>query len=263
MSYVIAAPEMIASAASDVANIGSTLNAANAAAAAPTTGLVAAAGDEVSAAIASLFSAHAQAYQALGAQWAAFHEEFVQNLTAGAGSYVGAEAANAAAFTANPAASAAAAQLAPRWMEVHANGPLQPLHALARQLGEALGLGQLAPLQPLHAFSSQLAGPLGLSPVTTPVPSDSNLMTQTTNLGPLSKTYTVDPDDNFVQVRYSTPPFTFGATSGFQETLGVGVPGQTIITFQSPVSPVLNASLALPVTDPLVPVFAALLPLGF
>jgi len=262
MSYVIATPEMIASAASDVANIGSTLNAANAAAVAPTVAVLPAAADEVSASIANLFSAHAVEYQALVGRAAAFHEQFMQNLTAGAGSYVGAEAANVAAFTANPAAPAAAAQLAPRWMEVHANGPLQPVHALARQLGEALGLGQLAPLQPLHAFASQLAGPLGLSPVTMPIPGE-NLMSQTTNFGSLSKIYTVDPDDHYVAVRYSTPPFTFGATSGFEETQGVGVPGQTILTFQSPVSPVLNASLALPVTDPLVPVFAALLPLGF
>ena len=230
MSYVIATPEMIASAASDVANIGSTLNAANAAAVAPTVAVLPAAADEVSASIANLFSAHAADYQALARRAAAFHEQFMQNLTAGAGSYVGAEAANVAAFTANPAAPAAAAQL--------------------------------APLQPLHAFASQLAGALGLSPVTMPIPGE-NLMSQTTNFGSLSKIYTVDPDDHYVAVRYSTPPFTFGATSGFEETQGVGVPGQTILTFQSPVSPVLNASLAVPVTDPLVPVFAALLPLGF
>ena len=37
MSFVIAAPEMMAAAATDVANIGSTLNGASAAAAAPTT----------------------------------------------------------------------------------------------------------------------------------------------------------------------------------------------------------------------------------
>jgi len=230
MSYVIAAPEMIASAASDVANIGSTLNAANAAAVAPTVAVLPAAADEVSASIANLFSAHAADYQALARRAAAFHEQFMQNLTAGAGSYVGAEAANVAAFTANPVASAAAAQL--------------------------------APLQPLHAFASQLAGALGLSPVTTPIPGE-NLMRQTTNFGPFSKTYTVDPDDRYVAVKFSTPLFTGGATSGFEETQGVGVPGQTILTFQSPVSPVLNASLAVPVTDPLVPVFAALLPLGF
>ena len=73
MSFVIAAPEMMTSAATDLAGIGSTLSAANAAAAAPTTGIVAAASDEVSAAIAALFSWHGQAYQALSAQAAALH----------------------------------------------------------------------------------------------------------------------------------------------------------------------------------------------
>src|SRR5215472_10431765 len=103
MSFVIAAPEMMTAAATDVASIGSTLNAANAAAASPTTGIVAAAQDEVSAAIAAVFSAHGEGFQALGAQAAAFHEQFVQAVTAGAGSYVGAEAANVAAFAASPA----------------------------------------------------------------------------------------------------------------------------------------------------------------
>src|SRR6201998_2717828 len=103
MSFVIAAPEFLTAAATDLANIGSTLSAANAAAAVPTTGILAAAEDEVSAAIAAAFSAHGQGFQALGAQAAAFHAQFVQALTAGAGSYVGAEAANVAALTANPA----------------------------------------------------------------------------------------------------------------------------------------------------------------
>jgi hypothetical protein len=103
MSYLVAAPEFLASAATDLSSIGSTLSEANAAAAASTTWVVVAAGDEVSAAIASLFSGHAQAYQALSAHAAAFHTEFVQALSAGAGSYAGAEAANVAAFTANPA----------------------------------------------------------------------------------------------------------------------------------------------------------------
>src|SRR6201984_3383039 len=103
MSYLVAAPEFLASAATDLSNIGSTLSAANSAAATQTTGVLAAAEDEVSAAIAALFSAHGQGYQALGAQVAAFHDQFVQTLTAGAGSYASAEAANVAAFTANPA----------------------------------------------------------------------------------------------------------------------------------------------------------------
>src|ERR1700741_1451756 len=103
MSFVIAAPEFLASAATDLANIGSTLGAANAAAATQTTGVLAAAEDEVSAAIAAPFAAHGQGFQALSAQAAAFHAQFVQALTAGAGSYVSAEAANVAAFGANPA----------------------------------------------------------------------------------------------------------------------------------------------------------------
>ena len=84
MSYVIAAPELMTSAATDLATIGSTIGAANAAAAAPTTGIVVAAEDEVSAAIAALFSAQGQGYQAVGAQAAAFHAQFVRALTAGA-----------------------------------------------------------------------------------------------------------------------------------------------------------------------------------
>src|SRR5215472_14522587 len=102
MSFVIAAPEMMTAAATDVASIGSTLNAANAAAASPTTGIVAAAQDEVSAAIAALFSAHGQGFQALGAQAAAFHEQFVQALSGAGGAYTAAEAANASPLQALP-----------------------------------------------------------------------------------------------------------------------------------------------------------------
>jgi hypothetical protein len=57
MSFVMAVPEVLGTAATDLTNIGSALSAANAAAAAPTTGILAAAEDEVSAAIAALFSA--------------------------------------------------------------------------------------------------------------------------------------------------------------------------------------------------------------
>jgi len=81
MSYLIAVPDMLAAAAADVAGIGSSLSAANGAAVAPTTGIVVAAEDEVSVAIANLFSGHARAYQALSAQAAAFHDQFVQALT--------------------------------------------------------------------------------------------------------------------------------------------------------------------------------------
>ena len=91
MSFVIAAPDMVMSAATDLANIGSTISAAHAAAAAPTTGVLAAGADEVSAAIAALFSGHGQAFQALNSRAAAFHAQFVQNLTSGGAAYAGAD----------------------------------------------------------------------------------------------------------------------------------------------------------------------------
>jgi hypothetical protein len=92
MSFVVAAPEFVSAAATDLANIGSAISRANAAAAFPTAGVIAAGTDEVSAAIASLFGAHAQAYQALSAQAATFHQQFVQLMGGGAAEYASAEA---------------------------------------------------------------------------------------------------------------------------------------------------------------------------
>jgi len=50
----------------------------------------------VSALTAAHFAAHAQLYQAIGAQAMAIHELFVSTLGTSAGSYAAAEAANAA-----------------------------------------------------------------------------------------------------------------------------------------------------------------------
>lgn len=95
MSFVLVFPNVLGTAATDLAGIGWALSAANAAAASHTTTLLTAAEDEVSAAIAAVFSAHAQGYQALSARAAAFHSELVQSLTASAGAYAAAEAAAA------------------------------------------------------------------------------------------------------------------------------------------------------------------------
>jgi hypothetical protein len=95
MSLLIAAPEGINVAAADLANIGSTINAAHMAAATPTVAVIPAAADEVSTSIAQLFSQHAQEYQALAGQAEAFQQQFVQHLTSSAHSYASAEAANA------------------------------------------------------------------------------------------------------------------------------------------------------------------------
>lgn len=81
-------------AASDLANIGSTLSAANAVAAAQTTAVQAAAADEVSTAIAALFGWHAQTYQSLSAQATSFHDQFVQTVASSGTSYWSAEATN-------------------------------------------------------------------------------------------------------------------------------------------------------------------------
>lgn len=82
-------------AAADLDNIGSALGAANLAAAGPTTRVLVAGADEVSAAIATLFGRHAQAFQTVSAQAAAFHAELVRALNASAAAYASTEAANA------------------------------------------------------------------------------------------------------------------------------------------------------------------------
>ena len=96
MSFVNAHPEALAAAAGNLQTIGSALSAQNAAAAAPTTGVVPAAADEVSALTAAQFATHATMYQQIGAQAAAIHEMFVATLNSSATSYAETEAANAA-----------------------------------------------------------------------------------------------------------------------------------------------------------------------
>ncbi|MDI3314973.1 MAG: PE family protein [Mycobacterium sp.] len=99
MSYVTIQPEMLTAAAGNLQGIGAAMSAANAAAAVPTTGVIPAAADEVSALTAAQFAAHAQMYQAVSAQAAAIHEMFVSTLQTSAGSYAVTEAANAIAAT--------------------------------------------------------------------------------------------------------------------------------------------------------------------
>ena len=97
MSFVTTQPELLTVAAGNLQGIGSAMTAGSAAAAAPTTGIVPAAADEVSALTAAQFAAHAELYQAISVQAAAIHEMFVNTLGTSAASYVATEAANAAA----------------------------------------------------------------------------------------------------------------------------------------------------------------------
>ena len=97
MSFVTTQPEALSAAAANLAGIGTTMSAQNSAAAAPTTGVVPAAADEVSALTATQFAVHAQMYQAIGAQAEAIHQLFVSTLGTSATSYALTEAANAIA----------------------------------------------------------------------------------------------------------------------------------------------------------------------
>lgn len=95
MSFVVTAPEMVTAAAENLAGIGSSLQEATAAAAARTTGVAAAASDEVSIAISELFGDVGREFQALTAEATAFQDEFVSLLNGGTAAYVSTELANA------------------------------------------------------------------------------------------------------------------------------------------------------------------------
>jgi hypothetical protein len=103
MTSLIAQPQLMGAAATDLAQINSAIDAAKAAAAGPTTGVLAAAQDEVSAAAAKLFGGFGQEYQAILKQAAAFHEEFVAALSGAGSAYTQAEAANAGAIASGAA----------------------------------------------------------------------------------------------------------------------------------------------------------------
>ena len=118
MSFVNATPEYVASAASDLAKIGSAIEYANSAASGATSAVEAAGADAVSTSISQLFGAHAAAYQAISSQAALFHQQFVQLMSGGATEYASTEAANAAPLDIGPqavlgAANASGPRLAP------------------------------------------------------------------------------------------------------------------------------------------------------
>ncbi len=172
MSYVVAAPEFVAAAAHDLANIGSAISTANAAALAPTSGVVAPGADEVSAVISALFDAHAQTYQALSAQAAQFHQQFVQLMTGGAAQYAATEAANAsplqtveqAALSATGSAtsmgSGAAGAPAAATSPVSGSAPSVPAAGLVTGLSPASAVSApVAPAVPPVA-ATQSAGPI-------------------------------------------------------------------------------------------------------
>lgn len=108
MSFLTTHPEALAAAAGDLQTIGAALNAQNAAAAGPITGLAPAAADEVSMLQATQFSAYGTLYEQISAQAAAMQEMFVHTLRTSADSYGYTEAANSAAASLGAAGSGTA-----------------------------------------------------------------------------------------------------------------------------------------------------------
>lgn len=108
MPFVIADPHFVTAAASQLAGIGSSLESAAEAAAFPTTGIVAAASDEISVAVSRLFGNYGQEFQAINMRAEAFHAEFVRVLNGGAAAYAAAEAGARQALLGAAAAPAAA-----------------------------------------------------------------------------------------------------------------------------------------------------------
>lgn len=109
MSAVIAIPQLITQAATDLAAIDASLKAAHLTTAAPTQALLPAAADEVSEGIAQLFSGYGRQYQQVADTAAAYQQQFVGHLTSAAGAYAGAEAVNAALLLPASAGAIAAA----------------------------------------------------------------------------------------------------------------------------------------------------------
>ncbi len=93
-SYVIAATEAFGAVSGDLTGIEEAIKGAAAAATPSTTGIVAAAEDEVSAAIARFFGGYAEDFHALTAQATLFHDRFVGALSGAGAAYAAAEASN-------------------------------------------------------------------------------------------------------------------------------------------------------------------------
>ena len=118
MSSTNVNPDALAVAAAHLENLGASITDANRAAAAVTTQVIPAAEDEISAAIAGVFTTCAQDFHGLAAQAAEFHGGFVQALYSSGKSYLAAEASSAAALVGTGGPTAA------QVIQLYGNGPI-------------------------------------------------------------------------------------------------------------------------------------------
>jgi len=134
MTGLLTEPQLINTAAGSVAEIRAVIGAAKAAATGPTTGVAAAAADEVSAAAAKLFGSYAQEYQAVLDQASIFHADFAVALASAGNAYAAAEAANASAISAALGALTAPVQ------SLHGGSSPTPLVVQSPLQGTTVGL---------------------------------------------------------------------------------------------------------------------------
>ncbi|OBG29924.1 PE-PPE domain-containing protein [Mycobacterium sp. 852002-51057_SCH5723018] len=171
MTHVLTLPEATTAAAGQVAEIGSTISSASTSAARATTGLAAAAQDEVSAMTAALFSSYAQDFQLLLQHAGAFHQEFAQLMAAAGSTYSHAEADAAAALgLTTPAGSAVtggAVSTAVNSAGTKAAG--QAVDAILIMSSSGFPTPQQAYLQDVFSrYLSNFVSATGLTPVSTP-----------------------------------------------------------------------------------------------
>ena len=185
MSFVTAAPDLVEAAAQDLAGIRSSLMEASASVAAPTTGVVPAAADEVSAGVAALFGNFGKEFQAVSAQAQAFHAEFVSAMNAGAAAYASTEAANAGQTLLGAVAAPAQALLGG---------------------GAALTTGQATPalIQGIESFGATVAAPYQQLVINT-----------SNNLAAINQTFMANPFPFLNQVASNQ--------MGFAQTFGAGL----------------------------------------
>jgi len=239
VSFVVAAPEAVQAAAQGLAGIRSTLSEASAAAAGPTTGVVAAAEDQVSAAVAAIFGEFGQEYQVLNAQAQEFHQQFVNLMNAGAGAYLSAEAANAEQALTNAVyapvqallgqssigagtAAAVGAATTPAAIGDTVNAVVGPY--------ESLITNTAANLQSLGNTSINVTGPALMQAVTAPITNSQLIVTalENGNLLPIL-TLTGQTGLGYTNLmRALTAPISLSLTSlnssGASFALGIGVP---------------------------------------
>lgn len=153
MSFMSTAPELVQGAAQQLSGIGSALADATAAISVPTTGIAAAAQDEVSIAIASVFGEFGREFESLSSQAEAFHTQFVSLLDASARAYRGAEVVNAQAI----AGGAAGLDPVAPWRQVIST---------TNQNAQTVFAGSQQALNTLYRGTSSAFGQLLTSPAT-------------------------------------------------------------------------------------------------